>query len=62
MRSSKVLKLIRFIKLVRVMKVSNITVSFKRNYITKFLYKLFKQNQGYFDLLKNMGYIYLLSH
>lgn len=57
LRGSKAIRLIRFIKLLRVVKLSKLSFVLKKNEITKVVYKILKQNQGYFDLLKNMGLI-----
>ena len=46
LRGSKVVRLVRFFKLLRIVKVSKISLNFKNNEFTKTMYKFFKQNQG----------------
>jgi len=46
LRGSKVVKLIRFFKLLRIVKISKVTFNVKNNDLTKTMYKFFKQNQG----------------
>lgn len=60
LKGSKAIRLIRFVKLLRVIKISKINVT--NGETTRLLYKLIKSNQGYLDLVKNMGLIYLFAH